>query len=67
MVVMFERSVSSCKAERSVGLVTKTAGRTQALSISQNEMRGNMANHAISYRTYNTHSKIVGTKSIQKC
>ena len=67
MVAMVERSVSSCKAERSLGLVTKTVGRTQALSISQNGMRGNMASRAISYRTYNTHSKIVGTKSIQKC
>ena len=37
--------------EISLGLVTKTAGRTQALSMSGNEMRGNKASHCrISYR-----------------
>ena len=57
MVAMFERSLSFCIAERSLGLVTKTTSKTQALSMSQNETRGNMASYAISYRTRNTQQK----------
>ena len=39
--------------EISLGLITNTAGRRQALSMSRNETRGNKASHAISNRIHN--------------
>jgi len=52
---------------RSLGLVTKTAGR--ALSMSQNVMRGPTGARQVmpSPTGHTTHREIVGTKSLQKC
>lgn len=51
--------------EISLGLITNTAGRRQALSMSRNETRGNKASHAISSRIRNTQRNSGYKKSLE--